>query len=82
MQEDMFARGTDNPLLNKVRECSAEPDLAVDFFSRIFSPCPTCRLGTEALYHPYLASTTAQMIADLPRFSKHLSHPVPTMSTS
>lgn len=76
MQAEMLAAGADNPLLNRVRQCSATPDLAVDFFTKILSPCPLCRLGAEALFHPYLQATTARMESDLARPSEQLSLPV------
>ena len=57
--------GRDHPLLERVRQCSATPDLAADFFTKIFSPCHMCRLRGDAFYHPYLAPVTEQMTKDL-----------------
>ena len=57
--------GRDHPLLEKVRQCSSTPDLAVDFFTKILSPCHECRLRADALRHPYLAPVIELMTKDL-----------------
>lgn len=67
LQEAALAEGRDHPLLERVRQCSATPDLAVDFFKRILHPCPMCRLGDNALFHRYLKATTLQMQKQLTR---------------
>ena len=66
-QEAALAEGRDHPLLQRIRTHSSTPDLAVDFFKKILSPCPLCRLGADALFHPYLKATTQKMLSELPR---------------
>ena len=66
-QEKALAEGRDHPLLERVRQCSATPRLAVNFFRKILSPCPQCRLGAEALFHGYLKAHTYQMLSELNR---------------
>ena len=50
-----------HPLLDKVRECSADPDAAADFFQRILHPRDSSRLSVEAHTHKYVAATFNQM---------------------
>ena len=52
-----------HPLLDRVRECSADPDAAADFFLQMLHPYPTCRMSTEAQTHVYLAETFDEMEA-------------------
>lgn len=66
-QEKALTEGRDHPLLERVRQCSATPGLAVNFFKKILSPCPQCRLGAEALFHGYLRPHTYQMLSELNR---------------
>ena len=55
-----------HPLLEKVRRCSTDPDLAEDFFSRVLDPAPTLRpTAAEALQHPYLQGYAYQMHQDM-----------------
>lgn len=60
-----------HPLLHQVRMHSANPDLAADFFLRIFHPVPTLRLdASSCFHHPYLASTVRDLTTpqqDAPR---------------
>lgn len=72
LQEQAVFKGEDHAILQRVRSCSSEPEVAVDYFRRILHPCPTCRLGAEAMLHPYLRDTTMEMKADLPRRSEFL----------
>ncbi len=69
MQEDavLTAREADepvkHPLLDKVRECSANPDAAADFFLQMLDPIPSWRMSIEAAGHSYVAETCAEMEA-------------------
>jgi hypothetical protein len=69
LQEDtvLTAREADepvkHPLLDKVRECSANPDAAADFFLQILDPIPSWRMSIEATSHSYVAETCAEMEA-------------------
>lgn len=69
LQEDAISKGqdsgtpVDHPLLDKVRECSANPDAAADFFQQILHPHHSSRLGVEALAHDYIAATYHEMRA-------------------
>ena len=49
-----------HPLLDKVKECSANPD--ADFFCHLLHPCPSCRLSVKAFTHRYIAATFHEMI--------------------
>ena len=53
----------DHPLLDKVRECSTNPDAAADFFQRLLHPCHSSRLRVEALVHDYIVATFKEMKA-------------------
>ncbi|DBA75917.1 TPA: hypothetical protein ACH3X2_008978 [Trebouxia sp. C0005] len=53
----------EHPLLDKVRDCSANPDAAADFFLQILHPYPYERLSGNAFDHPYVAGTCAEMEA-------------------
>ncbi|KAL3140269.1 hypothetical protein ABBQ38_004538 [Trebouxia sp. C0009 RCD-2024] len=50
-----------HPLLDKVRECSAKPDDAADFFQKILHPYFFWRLSTRAILHPYVAALYREM---------------------
>ena len=72
LQEAALASGEPVAQLERVRLCSADPDRAEDFFRKILSPCPVCRLGVEALLHPWLKPLTIRMKAELDRKRRHL----------
>jgi len=69
VQEDAVIAAMDadepvkHPLLDKIRECSASPDAAADFFLQILHPYPWCRMSGDAYDHPYVADTCAEMEA-------------------
>lgn len=69
VQEDAVIAAMDadepveHPLLDKVRDCSANPDAAADFFLQILHPYPYERLSGNAFDHPYVAGTCAEMEA-------------------
>lgn len=69
LQESAVSKGEDSgtpvhhPLLDKVRECSANPDAAADFFQQMLHPHHHSRLGVEALAHDYIAATYIEMRA-------------------
>lgn len=69
-QAESVINGTGSPQLQMVRQCSATPDLAADFFARVLHPDPRKRLGASALFHPYLKAVTTQMTTDLGREGK------------
>lgn len=51
-----------HPLLHQVRMHSANPDLAADFFLRIFHPVPSLRLDTASCFrHPYRVPTVRDL---------------------
>ena len=51
-----------HPLLHRIRQHSATPDIAVDFFTRLFHPEASQRpTAAEALEHPYLKRCARQM---------------------
>ena len=64
-QAEALAEGRSHPLLDRVRQCSATPDEVADFFARVLSPCPGCRLRGDAFFHPYMANVIQDMKADL-----------------
>lgn len=70
LQKQELQSGQEGPVLQRVRLCCDNPDMAVDFYSKILNPCPDCRMGADALLHPYLKSHTYQMLHDLDRGSK------------
>ncbi len=51
-----------HPLLDKVRQCSANPGQAASFFLQIFDPAPHMRYW--AMDHVWCASTVNQMLID------------------
>lgn len=53
----------EHPLLDKVRECSANPEAASDFFRQILHPYNVQRLSIEAYRHPYVATAFQKMMA-------------------
>ncbi len=63
----LTAREADEPvkhaLLDKVRECSANPDAAADFFLQMLDPTPSWRMSIEAASNSYVAETCAEMEA-------------------
>ena len=61
----------DHPLLDKVRACSAHPDVAADFFLWMLSPIHTWRLSAEACFHPYLEPTRLRMLDEFPLPESH-----------
>ena len=69
LQEDAVMAAMDadepvkHPLLDKIRECSANPDAAADFFLQIFHPYQCARMSSDASDHPYVAETCAEMEA-------------------
>ena len=69
VQEDAVVAAKDadvpvkHPLLDKIRECSTNPDAAADFFLQILHPYPWCRMSGDAFAHPYVAETCAEMEA-------------------
>ena len=60
-REDRFIK-VEHPLLDKVRACSANQDLAADFFMRILNPIDTWRLSLEVRDHPYSKPTFSRML--------------------
>ena len=50
-----------HPMLDRVRQCSANPEQAVLFFRQILSPVPHVR--AQAVHHPWIAETVAKMSA-------------------
>ena len=48
-----------HPLLDKVRQCSADPDQAASFFQLILNPVPHVR--RQAVHHPWCADTVSRM---------------------
>ena len=64
-------RKVDHPLLDKVRACSANPDMAADFFLWMLSPIPTWRLSAEGCFHPYLEPTYLRMLDEFPLPESH-----------
>ena len=66
-QANALAEGKSHPLLDRVRQCSATPDAAADFFAKILHPCSGCRLRGDAFFHPYMATVIQQMKTDLIR---------------
>ena len=69
VQEDAVIAAMDadepvkHPLLDKVRDCSANPDAAADFFLQILHPYPSRCMSANAFDHPYVAETCAEMEA-------------------
>ena len=69
VQEDAVIAAMDadepvkHPLLDKIRDCSANPDAAADFFLQILHPYPSTRMSADAFNHPYVAETCAEMEA-------------------
>ena len=61
----------DHPLLDKVRACSANPDMAASFFLWMLSPLPTWRLSALACFHPYLEPTYLRMLDEFPLPASH-----------
>lgn len=55
----------EHPLLDKVKACSSDPDMAADFFTWMLSPYDTWRLGLAARDHPYLQPTYSRMLQAL-----------------
>ena len=53
-----------HPLLDRVRQCSANPDQAAAFFQHILSPGPFSRV--TAPDHPWCAAATSKMLAEMP----------------
>ena len=43
-----------HPLLDRVAQCSANPDQAIDFFAYLFWPDPEERLFHTVQVHPYM----------------------------
>ena len=56
-------RPIQHPLLDRVRQCSATPDLAADFFTKILYPFGEWRMCSKAIQHAYVAGTVAEMEA-------------------
>ena len=56
----------EHPLLDRVRACSANPDMAAEFFTAILHPMATWRLSIEAGYHFYVGPTTRRMLKEFP----------------
>ena len=56
-------RPTEHPLIDKVRQCSATPDLAADFFSKVMYPFGEWRMCSKAKQHAYVAGTVSEMEA-------------------
>ena len=49
-------------IIDKIRDCTTMPNLALDFFTHLMHPCPTCRLtATAALHHPYHSASLLHM---------------------
>ena len=53
-----------HPLLDRVRQCSVNPDQAAAFFQHILSPAPFSRV--TAPDHPWCAAATSKMLAEMP----------------
>ena len=52
-----------HPLLDKVRQCSANPDQAASFFLQLFHPIPYKRIA--AVDHAWTASTTSRIYDEM-----------------
>lgn len=52
-----------HPLLDRVALCSANPDAAVDFFTRLLWPVPEERLLHEAQAHVYMSEVYLKLEA-------------------
>jgi len=52
-----------HPLLDKVRQCSTQPDLAASFFVEILGPAPHMR--STAMDHLWVDDTASKMFSDL-----------------
>ncbi|DBA96031.1 TPA: hypothetical protein ACH3X1_001532 [Trebouxia sp. C0004] len=59
-------RPVNHPLIDRVRECSATPDAAADFFRLLFQFKPEKRLLHDAACHAYLSATFDRMNAPSP----------------
>ena len=44
-----------HPIVDRLLQCSARPEAAVHFFTRLFDPSPQQRLTVLAREHPYIA---------------------------
>ena len=51
-----------HPLLDRVRQCSTNPEQAVLFFQQILNPVP--HLRARAMHHPWIAETVERMFAE------------------
>ena len=61
----------DHPLLDRVRACSATPDLAANFFLRMLHPLGTARHSLAAQHDSYLAPTFQKMMREFPLPKSH-----------
>ncbi len=68
-------RPVKHPLIDRVRECSSNPDAAADFFRLLFQFKPEKRLLHDAACHSYLSATFDRMKA-APSISLELSSDV------
>ena len=48
--------------MDRVRQCSADPDQAVLFFQQILNPVPHIR--AQAIHHPWIAETVSRMFSE------------------
>ncbi|KAL3153761.1 Serine/threonine-protein kinase brsk1 [Trebouxia sp. C0010 RCD-2024] len=70
----MDAPGTlKHPLLDRLGQCSSNPDVATEFFILLFWPVPDEHLLHTALMHPYLAECYANLQATAPKKDKSTS---------
>jgi len=51
-----------HPMLEKVRQCSTNPDQAAQFFQKILSPVAHVRV--EAMHESWCANTVSRMFAE------------------
>ncbi|KAL3140351.1 Death-associated protein kinase 2 [Trebouxia sp. C0009 RCD-2024] len=68
------------PLLDRLGECSSNPDVAAEFFVLLFWPVPDGRLLHTALLHPYLKEFYANLQAtahkkDMPTSDEAVQQP-------
>ena len=65
-----------HPLLDRVRQCSANPDQVAAFFQHILSPAPFSRVTVPD--HPWCAAATSKMLAEMPPLPVIQTHTVQT----
>ena len=81
MKAEATGEPIQHPLLDMVRQASATPEVAVDFFTKMLHPMPQRRMSiTDACQHPYVCEPVQRLDSEMVDSATHPAVPVSTQT--